>query len=269
MKADFHMHSNFSTDAPEDSTPEAMIGEAIRLGLKTICFTDHQDMEYPSKEKEFTFDTDKYFETMLELQEKYYNQITVRIGVEIGLQPFLGERYKEYIEKYPFDFVIGSLHLVDGLDPYYGVMFQQQSDEIVYRKTFEETLENIKKVKSFDVLGHLDYIVRYGKEKEVHYSYKKNALIIDEILKTLIADEKGIEINMSGYKYGLNFCHPKQEVIKRYKELGGEIITIGSDAHKIEHIAYDFHRVSKILKSCDFKYYTEFSRRKPVFKQLE
>ena len=88
------------------------------------------------------------------------------------------------------------------------------------------------------------------------------------ILKYLIEHGKGIELNTSGLKYGLPFAHPHSDILKRYRELGGEIITVGADGHKPEHIAYDFDKVSGILKDCGFKYYTEFSERKPHFKQL-
>ena len=118
------------------------------------------------------------------------------------------------------------------------------------------------------MLGHLDYVVRYGKEREKQYSYKKYADLIDEILRTVINKGKGIELNMAGLKYGLPFAHPHPDVLKRYKELGGEIITVGADGHKPEHIAYDYEKVSEILKSCGFRYYTEFSERKPVFLEL-
>ena len=114
----------------------------------------------------------------------------------------------------------------------------------------------------------MDYMVRYGETKEKEYSYQRYADVIDEILKTIIAKGKGIELNTAGLKYGLPFAHPHPDVLKRYRELGGEIITVGADGHRPDHIAYDFYKVSDILKSCGFKYYTEFSDRKPVFKQL-
>ena len=87
-------------------------------------------------------------------------------------------------------------------------------------------------------------------------------------MKKVIQKGKGIELNTAGFKYGLGFCHPHPDIIRRYRELGGEIITIGADAHKPEHIAYDFKKVSEILSMCGFKYYTEFKNRKPIFKQL-
>jgi len=134
--------------------------------------------------------------------------------------------------------------------------------------TFEETLLDVQSDGSFDVLGHLDYVVRYGKEKEAQYSYKKYSELIDEILRTLIAKGKGLELNMAGLKYGLPFAHPHPDVLRRYKELGGEIITVGADGHKPEHIAYDFHKAEDILKESGFRYYAEFRERQPFFKRL-
>ena len=266
MKADFHMHTGFSFDT--DSNPEEMVKKSIELGLKTICITDHHDEDYPEDITAFQLDVDAYFAEMKRLQEKYKNQINMRIGVEVGLQPHLGAFYKEFVQKHPFDFVIGSMHVFDKMDPYYGAYFQGRNDREAYRAAFEETLQTIKLNHDFDVLGHIDYVVRYGNKKQEEYSYEDNKDIIDEILKHLISNGKGIELNTAGFKYGLGFCHPYPAIIKRYKELGGEIITIGSDGHKPEHIAYDFDKVNDILTACGFKYYTEFIERKPIFYTL-
>ena len=268
MKSDFHMHTNFSTDS--DSAPEQMIEGAIQKGLQTICFTDHYDKDYPKQGDtlEFYLDTASYYQKMKDLQERYQDKIEIRIGVELGLQPHLGEYYKNYVTQYPFDFVIGSVHVVDKCDPYYGKLFDGRSDEETYRRCFEVMLEDVKRNSDFDVLGHMDYVVRYGKAGVLGYSYRAYADIVDEILKYIIEHGKGIEFNTSGYKYGLGFGHPHPDILKRYRELGGEIITVGSDGHKPEHIAYDFHKVSDILRACGFENYTEFKQRKPIFRQL-
>lgn len=263
--SDCHMHTSFSTDSESD--PQEMVKGAIEKGLAAICFTDHHDKDFPLKDT-FILDTDRYFQELIVLKEKYKDQINIRIGVEIGLQEHLGEYYHEYISRYPFDFVIGSLHIIDGMDPYEPEYFSDKTDEEGYIHTFEKMVDHIKAVDDFDVLGHIDYIVRYGKNKAVGYSYEKYAPYIDAILKETISRGKGIELNTSGFKYGLGFCHPHPDIIKRYRELGGEIITVGADGHKPEHIAYDFQKAADILKECGFKYYTEFQARKPIFKQV-
>ena len=114
----------------------------------------------------------------------------------------------------------------------------------------------------------VDYVVRYGKNKEKEYSYKMFADEIDALLRELIEHGKGLELNMAGLKYGLPFAHPHPDILKRYRELGGEIVTVGADGHRPEHIAWEFDKACDILKGCNFKYYTEFKERKPIFLTL-
>lgn len=276
IQADMHMHTWFSTDS--EACPCDMADEAVRKGLKTICFTDHFDKDDLEWGEEGIFDVDAYFVEMQKLQEEYAGKLNIRIGIELGLRTYLKDYYEELTKKYPFDFVIGSVHNVpykkdaEGnilyTDPAAEKLFTDRTDKEAYRLMMETTLENVRTSDCFQTLGHLDYVVRYGKSREKEYSYTDYADIIDEILKLLIEKEKGLEVNLAGLKYGLPFAHPHPDVLKRYRELGGEIITIGADAHKPEHIAYDFAKAEEILKSCGFKYYTEFFEQKPVFKQL-
>ena len=276
IQADMHMHTWFSTDS--EACPRDMADEAVRKGLKTICFTDHFDKDDLEWGEEGIFDVDAYFVEMQKLQEEYVGKLNIRIGIELGLRTYLKDYYEELTKKYPFDFVIGSVHNVpykkdaEGnilyTDPAAEKLFTDRTDKEAYRLMMETTLENVRTSDCFQTLGHLDYVVRYGKSREKEYSYTDYADIIDEILKLLIEKEKGLEVNSAGLKYGLPFAHPHPDVLKRYRELGGEIITIGADAHKPEHIAYDFAKAEEILKSCGFKYYTEFFEQKPVFKQL-
>lgn len=276
IQADMHMHTWFSTDS--EACPCDMADEAVRKGLKTICFTDHFDKDDLEWGEEGIFDVDAYFVEMQKLQEEYAGKLNIRIGIELGLRTYLKDYYEELTKKYPFDFVIGSVHNVpykkdaEGnilyTDPAAEKLFTDRTDKEAYRLMMETTLENVRTSDCFQTLGHLDYVVRYGKSREKEYSYTDYADIIDEILKLLIEKEKGLEVNSAGLKYGLPSAHPHPDVLKRYRELGGEIITIGADAHKPEHIAYDFAKAEEILKSCGFKYYTEFFEQKPVFKQL-
>ena len=108
-------------------------------------------------------------------------------------------------------------------------------------------------------------MVRYGPEKNKNYSYDKYKNVIDEILRQLIAHGKGIELNMAGFKYGLGHPNPTEEILHRYRELGGEIITIGADGHAPDQIAWDFDKVPQLLKAAGFDYFTVFTKRKPEF----
>lgn len=261
MKADFHVHTEFSYDS--ESAPEKMIQGAIQKGLKTICITDHHDLDY--MEPGWEVDFDEYFRVLEPLKEKYKNEIEILLGAEFGMQPHLNEQYAKLAQKYPFEFIIASAHMFDGHDPYYPGYFEDKTDEQGYQRAFEITLENVKAFSDYDTLGHLDYIVRYGKNQDRDYSYSKYADYIDEVLKLIIQKGKGLEVNTGGWRFGFDFAHPHQDILRRYKELGGEIITIGSDAHCPKDIAYDFHRIKAYLEACGFAYYTEFRNRTPKF----
>ena len=115
IKADFHLHSSFSGDS--DTAPEVIAGTALQRGLSAICFTDHYDADYPYEDVCFELDTEAYQKRISELRSAYEGRMGLGFGVELGLQPHLGELYRSYTAQYPFDFVIGSTHLIDGKDP--------------------------------------------------------------------------------------------------------------------------------------------------------
>lgn len=270
ITADCHLHSSYSGDS--DTPMEEMILKGIERGLTTMCFTEHNDFDYPYQPDEpqdyFLLTPDPYLYDLLGLREKYADKIKILFGVELGLQPQVMRQNAVLAKSYDFDFIIGSSHICNGNDPYYPAFFEGRSEEEAYREYFESILENIKKFSNFDVYGHLDYVVRYGPNKDTEYTYEKYKDIFDKILELLIDKGKGIEINTGGVKSGLKDLHPCMGILKRYRELGGEIITIGSDAHKPENIAEHFDRAEAVLKECGFQYYTVFEKRTAEFKKL-
>ena len=205
---------------------------------------------------------------MRRLQDVYRNRLELRIGVEIGLQPHLGDAYRTWLSDKSFDFLIGSTHLVDRFDPYYPDFWSSYDAASGVNRYLDVTLQNIRAFDDFDVYGHIDYIIRYVPDGERIFPYAQHADQVDAILKLLIEKGKGIEINTGGYKAGLsepNSCH---DVLRRYRELGGEIITMGSDAHTTEYVAYRFADAREVLKECGFRYFTVFRERKAEFVPL-
>lgn len=274
--ADYHVHSDFSSDS---TTPmEQMIEQAIQLGLSRICFTDHMDYDYPKVgNHDFIFNLNNYKEKLNIMKELYGKQIEILTGIELGLQPHLAKQLLSLVNSNSFDFIIGSSHVVDHVDPYYPEFWGNRSKEEGIRRYFESIIENCKTFQGFHVYGHIDYIIRYVPSHlikngnsgiKADYNYMDYADLLDEILKTLISCGKGIELNTAGLKYGLGYPHPKIEVLRRYKELGGELITIGSDAHKSEHLCYDFQLVPDLLKGIGFHYYATFKQGSPVYEKL-
>lgn len=272
IKADYHLHSSFSGDG--QFSLEDMVKRGISLGLHKLCITEHMDYFYKDENgnmsDEFVLDTDSYQKELFRLKEKYADKIELLFGIELGLHPDVVSKNEALISSYPFDFVIGSSHMCHDSDPYFPVFYENRTDKEAYREYFLSLMENAKGYLNFDVYGHLDYVVRYGRTKNKDYHYKDYQDIFDSLLRYLIEHGKGIECNTGGLnpKYQLGTTNPCPEIIKRYRELGGEIITIGSDAHRPEHMCYGFDKASEILRDCGFHYYTVFKKRKPEFLPL-
>ena len=267
MLWDTHMHCRFSGDSEAD--PEDMIKAAQEAGLDGICFTDHLDYDFPSDPPDlFVLDPNAYEQAMLALKKKYEGIFPVLHGIEIGVQPHLHEKLREVVRTHDYDQVICSSHAIDGQDTYYKTFFEGREEQEAYRRYFESILENLEGFSDLDVDVPIDYGVRYGPNTNKFYSYEAYGDVLDAILKKLIEMGKGIEINTGGFKYGLGHPNPCEDILRHYRSFGGEIITIGSDAHEPKHVAFDFAKVPAILREAGFTHYTVFEKRQPRFVAL-
>ncbi len=264
MYADQHIHTSFSGDS--DTQPEIQIEKAISLGMKEICITDHHDYDVIS-DINFNLNLPLYFSSLNEFIEKYKRDIIIHKGIELGYQHHISEYMQKLTEEYSFDFVIGSVHFINGLDPYYPEYFNKYGSSS-YELYFKNVYDMVNDIDCYDSLGHLDYIVRYGREYGLKYSYSQYSDYIDEILKKVISVGKALECNTSALSKGMNEPNPCRDVFVRYKELGGELITIGSDAHSPEFLGGCFDTVGEMLKKCGFNYYFIYKERKPCAHKL-
>lgn len=270
--ADYHIHTHQSGDS--EAPMEDVIRSAIEKGLSEICITEHMDYDYPIlpdvPKGMFEVDTDAYFDEYKKIKAAYKDQIRIKFGIELGLQPHITDLNAKYIEKYSFDFVIGSNHICHGMDPYYPDFYENRNEKEAVREFFESTLENINAFDNFDVLGHLDYLVRYSPTGESGYDYRDYLDVIEAILKTLISKGKGLDVNSKSLYSNppLSNPNPCKGILNFYRELGGEIITLGSDAHKPGDVARGFDQTISILKSCGFTGFCTYSGRKVAFHDL-
>ncbi len=267
LVSDIHLHSSFSGDS--ETPMEEMILAGIQKGLKQMCFTEHLDLDYPHHPEEFvdfSLDDDQYETFFMKMREQYQDQIELLFGIELGLQPHLRIPYQELLQKHPFDFVIGSSHTAYGEDPYYGEsFFRGKTEQEAYHQYFASILENLNLFSDLiDTYGHIDYVVRYGPNRNLFYSYEAYEDILDPILHTLIEKKVALEVNTGGLKYGLGHPNPCEEIIQKYYEFGGRTITIGSDAHSPEYLAYEFPKIEKMLRDFGFTHYTIFRQRQAI-----
>ncbi len=268
---DYHLHTSFSSDA--EFSIEDMVTSARQKGLNSICVTDHYDIDFPIQHNEpdmdFYLDVKKYYEHMSKVKASLEPDFDLKIGVELGVMPYIGEKLRAFTPAHPqLDFIISSVHIVDDLDPYYPEYFYNKTLKQAYRRYFETMLECLKEFSDFSVLGHIDYIVRYGTNQADDYNVKDYQDIFEEIFRIIVPKGIGIEINTGSLYKNLSFPHPHKDILKLYKDAGGEIITVGSDAHRPEYIGYGFNIAKEILVDCGFKHYCTFSKQKPEFHSI-
>lgn len=261
---DYHTHSHFSADCP--TSMENMVKAAVERGLTEICFTEHIDYDYPDPDFIFEFDLLEYEKTIKSLQKAFEEDIQIKKGIELGVQPYLLDRYTQLMSEEQFDFVICSMHTTDRKGLHSGDLFKGRTVEEAYQIYYDELLYCIKHFESFNVLGHIDLVKRYSIDHPAKHSFHE---IITDIFNVIIPKGKGIEINTSGVRYGLPHAMPSPDLLTLYKDCGGEIITLGSDAHRISELAFQFRESLELLRSLGFKYVTTFNKQEPVFHSIE
>jgi len=257
---DYHTHSFFSDDC---STPARdMIDAACRMGIKEMAITDHYDPDYPDKQYLFDLDFAGYHKMLNEVKEAYKNKIKIVKGIEIGIQHGDSlEKCKKAANSFDYDFIIGSFHCAEGYDLYSSRGFYEgRTAEDTYIAFYTYMFNCLKQFKDYDVIGHFNIIDRYSDEIPGFFVYSD---IVEEILKLIIADGKGIEINTSSFRYGMGeHTTPTKEILHLYAKLGGGIVTIGSDAHRARDLGYRFDYAVEMVRSAGIRHLAVFDQRK-------
>lgn len=259
---DFHMHSRVSFDGHD--TGETLAKAAQAAGLKEICFTDHLDYDPLDQMGCMAFDTEAY---NAEYDHLTLSGLKIRRGMEFGMTVDNTAQFREDLKRRPFDFVLGSIHFVDDLDVYFEPWWRGKTVFQAERRYLEATLDCVNLHDDFDVLAHLTYISKtHCHPSPRPLPYAEHREIIDEILKVLAAKGKGLEMNSSGVDRCGGFL-PTADIFCRFKELGGQIVTIGSDAHRADRVGQYSFEACEILKEI-FGYVCTFEDRKPIFHKL-
>lgn len=276
MFADYHVHSAYSDDS--EYPLEQVIRDAVSMGMDEICLTDHVDygikvdwdeggeIPYYGSRPRMNVDYPRYMAQLHELQQRYGDRIRIKIGLEFGMQTHTIPRYRALFARYPLDFVILSIHQVDDQE-FWTQDFQcGRTQQEYHERYYEELLAVMQEYKDYSVLGHLDSITRY--DKQGVYPFRRVRPIVEQILRCAIEDGKGIEVNTSSHRYGLSDTTPSVEILKLYRELGGTILTIGSDSHAPAYLGTHITETRALLRELGFRQFCTFDRMQPVFHSL-
>lgn len=276
MFADYHVHTEFSDDSVYPM--EQVIADAAAMHMDEICITDHVDygikedwdcgkeIQYRNGEPLANVDYPRYMKKIRDLQSQYQGKITIRTGLEFGVQTHTIPQYEALYSRYDFDFIILSIHQVEDKE-FWTQDFQRGRSQREYNERYyEEMLSVIKRFHHYSVLGHMDLLKRY--DLAGTWPFEEARPFIEEILKQVIADGKGIEINTSARRYGLTDTRPSRQILSLYRDLGGNILTIGSDSHKPEHLGADIEETKAYLKELGFTHFCTYEKMRPIFHEL-
>lgn len=278
---DNHNHSQFSFDGKK-TTVERSAAAAFEKGLSGICFTDHCDFFVPPMKAEHEHLVPEVFD--VEAQQAEIDRVNTasysslqegkafRIykGIEIGLQESCRDRIREHLSRYSFDQVIASVHYLDDTDPFYGGYYEGKDWKTAYGHYLETLLTEMTWLGDFDIMGHYDYVARYAPYPQASILYRDFSDIFDSILRYLAEEGKALEINTKTYKdYHGRTPELDINILKRFRELGGEAISLGSDSHDPGRPGENFLHFADIVSSAGFRYLAHFESRKLCMTKID
>ena len=255
---DQHLHTTLSFDGVGEM--ENMCRRAMELGLARITFTEHIDYHHPQTGEDFSVDFDAY-RARVEACREQFPRLSIGYGIEAGITAENAEDTRKAVASQPFDCVLASQHVVANADPYFPVFFEGRDRAEAVRLYAEELYHTAKRLPDFDVMTHIGYVTKFGPYTDQPFGYEDAPDILDEVLKELILSGRSLEVNTSGY---LRCGEPYAAVsiLKRYRQLGGEMITFGSDAHDEAHMAQFFDAGQELVKSLGFRYCAVYRNRR-------
>lgn len=265
---DYHVHSHFSGDCEE--LMEDSIREAIKMGGKSICFTDHIDYDYPEPYASdlFELDPNELYKDIDFFKKKYKGKIIIQKGIELGLQRQIIKQCNEFVNNNDLDFVLCSFHTCKKKDLYNGDYFKNKTALESWNIFIEEMIYILNRFTNYSVVGHLDILKRYNEDVR-KLPLNEYILNVEKVLKVIIKSNRGIEVNMSGLRIDSNETLPSIPILEMYFKLGGTIITIGSDAHKKEDLYSHYKETLIILRNIGFKEFTIYEKMKPIQVDIE
>ena len=262
---DYHIHTTHSGDG---QVPDrAQIWAAIYMGLDEICITDHMEVHFPlAKHLNFELDVPSYVSELQDLAQEFRTEINVKWGLEVGLQNHSLAETEQRLEGYPFHYILAARHMFD-YEPPYRPDWNALTKAEVFDTYLRHILECVKIYRRFNCLAHLTYYCRMcpAEDPSLHYSHAPDA--IDELFTLLVERGQGIEINTSTYKR-FGYCMPDLDIVRRFRELGGEVITVGSDAHMPNHVGNHLKEGLQLIQAAGLDYVCTFEYEKPIFHKI-
>lgn len=276
--ADYHVHSCCSFDADSKARMSEMARAELKRGVTEICFTDHCDFGCQETiqigPNNFQLPKSQAHQ-FIDAMERAPEGIDIRLGLELGEGNHDTARAKRIYSMPEYDFILGSLHNLRGEKDFYYIEYEslEQCYEL-YERYLDELIE-LASVPCFDVMAHIGYCLRYMHKRgfEAELTLERYGDRVDTLLRTLIENGRGIELNCAslvpgGHADALLMPFPSVPILRRYRELGGDIVTVGSDAHNVKSAGLGVAEGYELLRENGFRYVATYRHHKAEFKRL-
>lgn len=254
---DYHMHTHYSCDSK--ATMAAMCQSAIFKGVPEIGITEHLD-HHPKDTCSNFFKLEAWAAELEQCRAQFAGQLALRAGIEVGEPHRFGTQAQATLTRYPFDYVLGSLHWVGDDIVFDPKVYERQAAREAFAAYYAE-LEQLVRHGDFDILSHFDVPVRTAYKVYSGYVPTEFEDLIRPVLKACVERGKALDINTALLRRGVNILTPGLAILRWYVELGGERVTLGSDAHKPEHVALGLDVALATAREAGLKYVTQFERR--------
>lgn len=251
---DLHTHTSFSFDGAPEATPDALCRRALEVGVSHLAITDHCDVNGEVEGIYTPYDHEKAWAAMYAAKEKYKGRLNLSLGIELGNAHQYPAEAAEVLSRHPYEFVIGSLHNLTDVPDFCMLRYEMMSDAQIHR-LFDRMLEETLSLISFSglhTLGHLTYMHRYITLAQKPFDFKPHYDKIAAVYQGLISRDMALELNVSTLWKGLGIAMPTLELLKLYKDLGGRLITVGSDGHSPEHVGKCIRKGYALLQTTGF-----------------
>ncbi|MEG1997102.1 MAG: histidinol-phosphatase HisJ family protein, partial [Clostridiales bacterium] len=260
---DYHVHSTISFDARVSLFE--VCRAAVRIGAAGITFTEH--VEFTRADEKGRIPDFGAYRRQIAAARESFPQLEIGMGLEIGMYAGRKGEIEDIVGGGDWDFVLASLHTVGGLCAYNNDFTRGKDKQYAFRQYFDALYQIIEEIPCFDVAAHLDMIRRNNSVEDRSLNYADYADSLDAILKLLIHREQGLEVNTAGWRFGLGAPHPHGSILHRYKELGGKIVTCGSDSHN-ERVCDRIDEGYQWMLQNGFRQLTLYRKRQPYFIDL-
>lgn len=257
---DYHLHTHYSFDSRQ--TPEALAAAAEQAGLAEICVTDHMDLGYILPEGALAPDLAGRHQA-LEAVRQAHPGLVIREGIEIGENPAERANILNFLRSQTLDFHLLSLHMVDGSDPYFPAFFEGRDRARTYRRYAECMAAAVTAwdPADYDCCAHLGYVAKFAPYPDKPFRWQDAPDAVDIVLRCLARHGKALEINTSSLKNSPETM-ASSDILRRFRELGGELVTLGSDAHAPEFVGYRLDYARELALACGLRYGAAYAQRK-------